>query len=135
MESGGGADSHSFLLDPSFLNSLLPLEKKPLFFLPCAEQSVCGGLSAAGRGAGGELQASAAAGPGAGSGFDVGLAGLGCGSVCSVGSGEGGSVSGGKTSSRVEGPGSCGSAEDVQVPFEKKVESMRTLNMNADSNI
>lgn len=120
-------DSHSFLLDPSFLNSFLPLEKKPFFFLPCAEQSVCVGLSA-GRGAGGEQGASAAAGrgagPGAGSRSDMGLAvgaSLGCRSVCSIGSGKGPSVWGCKASSTVEGPGSCGSVEDVQVPFKRKV--------------
>lgn len=69
-------DSHSFLLDPNFLNSFLPLEKKPFFFLPCAEQLVCCGVSA-GREAGGEQQASAAAGPGAESRFEVGLSSLG----------------------------------------------------------
>lgn len=109
-------DSHSFLLDPSFLNSFLPLEKKPFFFLPCAEQSVCVRL-AAGRGAGGEQQASAAAGagpeagsgagPGPGSRSDVGLAvgaSLGRRSVTSIGSGRG-SVWRCKASSNVEGPG------------------------------
>lgn len=110
------------------MNSFLPLEKKPFFFLACAEQSVCGGLSAGG-GAGGEQQASTAAGAGpgvgAGSRSDVRLAAgvsLGRRSVCSsVGSGRGGSVWGGQASSRVEGPGCCGSVEDVQVSFRKRV--------------
>lgn len=40
---------HSFLLDPSFLNSLFPLEKKPFFFLPESEdESASRGLSEAG---------------------------------------------------------------------------------------
>lgn len=112
--------THSFLLDPSFLNSFLPLEKKLFFFLPCGEQSVFDGLSA-GRGAGGEQQAStdgAGRGAGAGEGSDAGLevgASLGGRSVCSAGSGRGGSAGGGKASSRVEAPGSCSSVEDVQV--------------------
>lgn len=107
------------------MNSFLPLEKKPFFFLPCAEQSVCVRLSA-GRGAGGEKQASAAArataGPGAGSGSEVGLAvGAGSGdrSVCSVRSGTGGSVWACKDSSGVECPGSGCSAEDGPVSFRR----------------
>lgn len=35
-----GPDYLSFLLDPSFLKSFLPLENKFFFFLPCEEQSV-----------------------------------------------------------------------------------------------
>lgn len=62
-------------------------------------------------------EASAAAGPGAGLRFEVGLSSLGSGSVCSVGS-----VCGGKVSSRDEGPGSWSSAESVQVPLKKKGE-------------
>lgn len=73
-------DCQSFLLEPSFLQSFLPLEKKLFFFLPCAEQSVCFGLPV-GRGAAGEQQASAAAGglgpgPGPGSRSDVGSSSL-----------------------------------------------------------
>lgn len=119
--------SQSFLLDPSFLNSFLPLEKKPFFFLPWAAQSVFVGLSV-GRGVGAELQASTVAGPGAGgeagSRSDMGLAArlvsLGFGSVCSCGSGIGGSVWGGEGSSSVEGTWSCGFVEDVQVSFKKR---------------
>lgn len=78
--------TQSLLLDPSFLNSFLPLEKKPFFFLAGAERSACVGLSAGG----GQLASNAAgAGPGAEPRSDGGLAvedSLGGGSVCSVGS-------------------------------------------------
>lgn len=83
----------------------------------------------AGRGAGREQQASTAAGvtagPGADSRSDMGLAvGAGSGgrSVCSFGSGKEGSVWACKDSSVIERPGSCGSVEDVPVPFRRKMQ-------------
>lgn len=124
-------DSHSFLLDPSFLNSFLLLAKKPFFFLLCAEQSGCAGLSA-GSGGEGEQQPSTAAGataaatagpaggPGDRSRSDVELA-MGGRSVCSAGPWTGGSVWRCKASPNVEGLGSCSSVEDVQVPWRRKV--------------
>lgn len=104
------------------MKSFLPLEKKPFFFLACAEQSVCAGLSA-GMGAGGERRQTSAAVGDVSDGSDVGLVegrGWGRRSVCSVGSGrgEGGGCS--VWGCGIEGPGSCGSVEDVQVPFRKK---------------
>lgn len=70
-------DFHSFLLDPSFFSSFLPLEKKPFFFLLCAEQSVFAGLPVV-RGVGEEQQATAVGGPtGAGSCSELGFVNLG----------------------------------------------------------
>lgn len=110
--------TQSFLLDPSFLNSFLPLEKKPVFFFfPCTGQSVCAGLSVGG-GPGGEQQPSTADETGAVFKCDVRLVVGVCwgrGSVWSFMSGDRGSVWGCKTSSSVEVPGSCGSVEDGQV--------------------
>lgn len=121
-------DSYSFLLDPSFLNSFLPLAKKPFFFLLCAEQSGCAGLSA-GRGGEEEQQASTAggvtAGPAAGprdkSRSDMGLAVGGKSVWVSAGSPKGGPVWRRKPPSNVESPGSCSSVEDIQVPLRRKV--------------
>lgn len=127
----GVPNSHSFLLDPSFLNSFLPLEKKPFFFFPCAGLSVFVGLST-GRGAGREQHTSTAAGaiagPRAGARSEVGLAegaGLDGGSVCVVGWGRGGSVWVYEDSSAVEHPGCCGAVEDAPVPFRRKNKSFR----------
>lgn len=104
----GGPDRQSFLLDPSFLNSLLPLEKKPFFFLPCEEQSVCVGLPA-GRGEGEEeeeLTAGLTAEAGAACASDV--SSLGSGSLCLFGC-----ICEGEVSSRAAGPASWSFAGDV----------------------
>lgn len=102
----GGPGGQSFLLDPSFLSSFLPLEKKLFFFLACEEQSVCVGPPA-GRGEGEDEQtAGLAPGPGAGSVSDVSI--LGSGLVCLFGS-----TCEGKVSSGAGGPRS--SKEEVWV--------------------
>lgn len=124
-----GPDSQSFLLDPSFLNSFLPLAKKPFFFLLDAGLGDWAGLSA-GKVSEGEPQASTpggvtagpAAGPGAESRSHVGVA-VGGGSACSVGSGEGGSVS------CFKGPGSFSSVEDVP-PLEEGGKKFRVSTPN-----
>ena len=126
------------------MNSFLPLEKKPFFFLPCAEQSVFVELSG-GTGAGGGQWTSTAAGvtagPGAGLQSDgrptgaAGLAGTGLAgtSVRSVGSGRGGPVWECKDTSAVEHPGCCVSVEDVTVTFRRKLSVRMTKNKNTTS--
>lgn len=105
-----GPDRQSFLLDPSFLNSLLPLEKKLFFFLPGDEPSVCAGLPA-GRGEGEEEPpAGLAAGAGAVGASEAGLPSLGSGSLCLFGS-----TCEGKASSGAASPGSWISEEAVWV--------------------
>lgn len=108
MRPARGPEPQSFLLDPSFLNSLLPLEKKLFFFLACEELSVCVGLPA-GRGEGEEEQtAGGPAAAGAVCASDVGLSGLGPGSVRLFGS-----TSEGRVSSRAASLGSWSAEGDV----------------------
>lgn len=116
-----GPDCQSFLLDPSFLNSFLPLEKKLLFFLPCEEQSVC-----VRRGEGDKEQTSGLA-PGSGSvsASNVGISTLASGSVCLFDS-----TCEGKVSSRAGNPRSWSSEEDVWVTIGKKVQL--TLDVNIE---
>lgn len=105
-----GPDRQSFLLDPSFLNSFLPLEKKLLFFLPCEEQSVCFR-----RGEGDKEQT--APGPGSVSASNVEISSWASGSVCLFDS-----TCEGKVSSRAGNPRSWSSEEVVWVTIGKKVQ-------------
>lgn len=108
-------ESYSFLLDPSFFNSFLPLEKKLFFFLGWRVDSEDAVLSE------GEQQTCPAAGSGAVSRTGAGQAvasSWGRRPVCWVMSGLKGSAGGLEASSAAVGSKSC-SEEDVQLFYKR----------------